>query len=127
MKTRVQYLRVSTSILGSAVVMFGAAQAAAANCGWLENSSWNVEEGGMVWNQSAGLVLDAINAAGEYRTHVAISNGFKERGQQWISHATMATPPQSGYPTVCDDPVDKQQLKFSAPGASAVSLGSSSK
>lgn len=123
MKKGTGYLGTSSALLCGLAVICGAAPAAAATCGWLENSSWNVEEGGMVWNRSAGVVLDAIDAVGEYRTHVGISNGFKERDQQWISHATMVPPAQSSYPTVCDDPLNREQLTFPAPGASAVSLG----
>jgi hypothetical protein len=92
-------------------------------CGYMENDSWNVEEGGLIWNQSKGMVLSALQAIGETRTHVAISNGVKEGGSQWITHSTMRTPSINGWPEACDDPLNKTMLQFPQPGASQTPIG----
>ncbi|HVY32328.1 MAG TPA: hypothetical protein VHB79_37585 [Polyangiaceae bacterium] len=92
-------------------------------CGYMENDTWNVAEGGMIWNQSAGMIQSAMQAIGEKRTHVAVSNGVKEGTGVWVTHATMRSPSVASWPTVCDDPLDKGQLRFGQPGASQTPIG----
>src|SRR6185503_11877517 len=65
-------------------------------CGYLEADTWNVAEGGMVWNQNRGMVTPVMNAVGEKRTHVVISNGVKDGGSVWVTHATMFKPGING-------------------------------
>ncbi|HYW87020.1 MAG TPA: hypothetical protein VFB50_04575 [Chloroflexota bacterium] len=87
-------------------------------CGTV-SAAWNVPNGGIAFNRSDGPVKSVIDAIGEYRTHGIISNGTTN----YVSHCTMHSPGQTGWPTYCSTPAEPGDLDPGFPGASQVNMG----
>jgi hypothetical protein len=89
------------------------------NCG-LVVAGWNAPRGALVLNHSTtGPVPAVMSAIGEFRTHSMLSHG--PGGS--VTHATMTTPDQNGWPLVCGLPLVAGQLEQGYPGLETVNQG----
>lgn len=92
---------------------------AEARCGSAP-AGWNAPRGALVVSATqSGPVYAVLAAVGEYYTHSMMSLGPGGN----VVHATMRTPGQSSYPTVCDTPLKSGALRTGLPGASLIDQG----
>lgn len=91
---------------------------AEAQCGYAP-ASWNAPNGAVVFNRGPGPIRDVLDAVGEYRTHSMLSHG----PGGGVTHATMRTPDQNGWPTVCTLPLNATQLRYGYPGVESINQG----
>jgi hypothetical protein len=80
--------------------------------------AWNAPNGALVMSTSQGPVNGTLQGVGEYRTHSMISHG-----NGWVTHATMYSPGQTGWPDYCSTPLVASDLRNGFPGASQVQQG----
>jgi hypothetical protein len=109
--------------LSTVLVSAGAASAGASDtsdiaCG-SSSSGWNAPNGALVLNRAPGPVRAVIDSIGEYRTHTMMSHG----PGGWVTHETMHSPGQNGWPTYCSTPLKADELKTGFPGASQTYQG----
>jgi hypothetical protein len=103
---------VSAAVMGSALEH----PASAEQCGTNPNS-WNVPPGGAMFLSSDGPIRAVIQAIGEKRSHVILSNG-----PQLATQTSMVTPGQrsTGEDGFCSAPVDIERLRHGYPGAESI-------
>ncbi|HSP76975.1 MAG TPA: hypothetical protein VLQ93_00490 [Myxococcaceae bacterium] len=87
-------------------------------CGWT-SAGWNAPNGAVVFDRGPGPIRDVLDAVGEYRTHSMLSHG----PGAGVSHATMRTPDQNDWPTVCTQTLKAHQLQYGYPGLEQVNQG----
>lgn len=83
------------------------------------SSGWNAPNGALVLQRGPGPVRAVIDSIGEYRTHSMMSHG----PGGWVTHETMHSPGQTGWPTYCSTPLRPDELKTGFPGASQTQQG----
>src|SRR5262249_12740171 len=84
-------------------------------CGSVSNG-WDAPLGAAVFTTGSGPIDAVIGAIGEFRSHSMLSHG----PGGWVSHATMKTPDQNGWPQVCGQPINPGQLASGSPGVEQV-------
>lgn len=104
--------------VAACVVGLGGVALADTECGSAP-ASWNAPNGAVVFNRGPGPIRDVLDAVGEYRTHSMLSHGPGAS----VSHATMKTPGQTSWPTICTLPVNPQDLREGYPGLQQVNQG----
>jgi hypothetical protein len=113
--------RFSISALATALLVLGAAAPAAAEqaCGY-SSSGWNAPNGAVVFSRGEGGPIAAVlTTLGEYRTHSMLSHGPGKA----VTHSTMRTPQQNGWPSLCQTPIKPDQLRYGYPGLERVNQG----
>lgn len=113
----------SAAALTTVLALAGAASAGSSDtsdiaCG-SSPAGWNAPNGALVLNRGAGPVRAVIDSIGEYRTHSMLSHG----PGGWVTHETMHSPGQNGWPTYCSTPLRASELKSGFPGASQTHQG----
>jgi hypothetical protein len=114
--------RAASLALGAALAMSTASVAKAsaiesAACG-SSSATWNVPDGAIVLSRSPGPIGGTLSGVGEYRTHSMLAHG-----NGWVTHSTMFSPGQTGWPTYCSTPLKSDELRDGYPGASIVAPG----
>ncbi len=115
-------LAVFAMILGamtySNVALAGSSDTTDVACG-SSPAGWNAPNGALVLSRhSSGVIAPVINALGEYRTHSMLSHG-----SSYMTHSTMHSPGQNGWPTYCSRPLKGNELREGWPGISQVNMG----
>jgi len=105
-------------LLAASTANAGASGTSDVACGW-SSSGWNAPNGALVTNRAPGPVRAVLDAVGEYRTHSMVSHG----PGGWVSHETMYSPGQTGWPTYCSTPANPTELRDGYPGASQTDQG----
>jgi hypothetical protein len=112
---------VAVALAASAALLTSNARAgeisASGACG-SSAATWNAPDGALVLSRSPGPVGGTLSGVGEYRTHSMLSHG-----NGWVTHSTMVSPGQTGWPTYCSTPLDSNELRNGYPGASTIPPG----
>jgi hypothetical protein len=108
------------SLLAALAVTGAAGRAAAAQACGYSSSGWNVPNGAAVFTRGeSGPITAVITALGEYRTHSLLSHGPGKA----VTHTTMRTPSQNGWPDVCSTPINVDELRYGRPGLERINQG----
>ncbi|MBI2571003.1 MAG: hypothetical protein HYV63_28695 [Candidatus Schekmanbacteria bacterium] len=116
--------RISLLLAIALVVVVGASPASAdwssVGCANISSHHWtNADEGDMIVNRTNGIILDTVDALGEYWSHASIAgpktwDSNNSRWFQYIVHNTAATPPADGAK------INASYLKYGWPGAARI-------
>jgi hypothetical protein len=88
------------------------------SCGY-SPASWNAPNGAVVFSRGPGPIRDVLDAIGEYRTHSMLSHG----PGAGVTHGSMKIPSQNSWPTICNVPINANQLRWGYPGIEHVNQG----
>ncbi len=97
--------------------MAGSSGTDSVSCG-CSSLAWNAPNGYVVSTRGEGPVKAIIDSLGESRTHTMISNGT----HNYMTHATMRNPGQTGWPTYCSTPLEPKDIWQGRPGITQINM-----